>query len=77
MRSARGSKHVEPKSDDPRPDINISKISFGGVRGLIFTLVMVTIFLVGLVEARWFLMVSVPPGLIVAWILHWTARDRD
>jgi cytosine/uracil/thiamine/allantoin permease len=77
MGSARDSKHVESERDEPHPDINISKISFGGVAGLIFTLVMVMIFLVGLEEARWFLAVSIPLGLVVALILRWTARDRD
>ena len=40
------------------------------MRGLVFTLVMV-------VEARWFLIVSVPLALIVAVILGWTARVSD
>lgn len=62
---------------DPSPDINFSKVSVSGAAGLLVTLVILGIGLVGLPEARWFLVGSVPLGLIVAVILHYTARDRD
>jgi hypothetical protein len=41
------------------------------------TLVILAIGLIGLPEARWFLIASVPLGLLAALILHFTARDRD
>jgi hypothetical protein len=34
------------------------------------------VFLAAIPQARWFLAVSFPAGLIVALILRWTARDR-
>jgi len=67
-----------PRADaDPSPDINFSKVSVSGAAGLLVTLVMLAIGLIGLPEARWFLLVSVPFGLVVALILKFTARDRD
>jgi hypothetical protein len=54
---------------------NMSKISFGGPAGLIFTLGSVAVFFIGLPEIRWFLAVSLPVGLIVGLILRLTARD--
>ena len=67
-----------PQADDEAiPDANVSRISVGGgAAGLIFTLGMVAILLVGLPPTRWFLAASVPLGVVVALILRWTARDR-
>ena len=56
---------------------HVSKISVGGgAAGLIFTLGMVVILLVGLPPTRWFLAASLALGVAVALILRWTARDR-
>jgi hypothetical protein len=54
---------------------NMSKISFGGAGGLIFTIGSLAVFFIGLPEIRWFLAASLPVGLIVALILRLTARD--
>lgn len=54
---------------------NMSKISFGGAGGLIFTVGSLAIFFIGLPEIRWFLAVSLPVGLIIGLILRLTARD--
>jgi len=60
------------------PDANLSRINVSGnAAGLIFTLGVLAMFLAGLPQARWFLAVSLPAGLIVALVLRWTARDRD
>jgi len=67
-----------PQADDEvSPDSNLSKIAIGGgAAGLIVTLGMLAILLVGLPPTRWFLAASVPLGVVVALILRWTARDR-
>jgi hypothetical protein len=67
-----------PQTDDEAsPDQNLSKISVSGnTAGLIVTLGMLAILLVGLPPTRWFLAASVPLGVVVALILRWTARDR-
>ena len=63
--------------DEGIPDANVSKISVGGgAAGLIFTLGVVVILLVGLPPTRWFLGASLALGVVVALILKWTARDR-
>jgi hypothetical protein len=63
--------------DEAIPDAYVSKISVGGgAAGLIFTLGMVVILLVGLPPTRWYLAASVPLGMVVALILGWTARVR-
>jgi hypothetical protein len=64
-------------ANEPSPEWNISKISVGGgLAGLIVTVGLLTIFVVGAESARWFLAVSVLAGLVVALILRRTARDR-
>jgi hypothetical protein len=63
--------------NDPSPDINFSRVSVSGtVAGLLVTLVILGIGLAGLPPTRWFLVGSIPLGLIVALILIFTARDR-
>lgn len=58
------------------PGISLHKIPVkAGAMGLVFTLGIVAIALT-LPEARWFLAVSLPAGLLVAVILRRTARDR-
>ncbi|HJZ95223.1 MAG TPA: hypothetical protein VKE70_01875 [Candidatus Solibacter sp.] len=63
--------------NDPSPDINFSRVSVSGTAaGLLVTLVILGIGLAGLPPTRWLLVGSIPLGLIVALILHFTARDR-
>ncbi len=65
---------AEPRK--PRPEINVSKIVFGGgIAGLIFAATAFLIFLTGVPAARWLLAASVPAGLLVALILRLTSRD--
>ena len=47
------------------PGIRIHKIPVKGPAGLIFAIGVIVIFLMGLPEARWFLLVSLPAGLVV------------
>ena len=49
----------------------------GGVAGLLCALAVIVIGLIGLGVTRWFLAGSVALGLLIAWILRRTARDRD
>jgi hypothetical protein len=68
-------KYGEP--GEPSGNGNRSKFTIPGTgAGLLCTLLLSGIFLVGLPEARWFLAISVPLGLITALILRRTARDR-
>jgi len=64
-------------NDGRRPEINISRFTVGGgIAGLIVTVSIVSIGLLGLAPAKWFFGLSLVTGLIVALILRWTARDR-
>jgi hypothetical protein len=57
------------------PGISIHKIPVkAGAMGPVFTLGMVTIALT-LPEARWFLAISLPAGVVVGIILRFTSRD--
>ena len=68
-------KQSQPADESPEP--NISRISLGGgVAGLIVTVAVLGIFLVGLPPTRWFLGVSLVAGVAVALLLKFTARDR-
>jgi hypothetical protein len=58
------------------PGIRIDKIPVKGPVGLIFVLGSMAVFLLGLPEVRWFFVLSLPVGLLVALILRLTARDR-
>ncbi len=70
-------KRSQATDDDRRAEINLSKMSVGGgVAGLIVTVSIVGIALLGLPPTRWFLGVSLLTGVVVALILRWTARDR-
>ena len=57
------------------PGIRIDKIPIKGPAGLILTVGMLIIFLIGLPVARWFLALSVPLGVIIGVILRLTCRD--
>jgi len=62
--------------DEPvstHPGIRIDKIPVSGAMGLIFTLGSLVIFL-ALPAVRWFAILSLPVGLAVAAILHFTGR---
>ena len=61
----------EPVSS--HPGIRIDKIPVSGAMGLIFTLASLVIFL-ALPAVRWFAILSLPVGLAVAAILHFTGR---
>jgi hypothetical protein len=65
-------------SGESRAHINVSSFSVGGgVAGLLCALAVIVIGLIGLGVTRWFLAGSVALGLLIAWILRRTARDRD
>jgi hypothetical protein len=53
----------------------MSKISFSGAAGLIFTLGSMAIFFVGVPPVRWFLALSLPLGIVVGAVLHFAHRD--
>lgn len=57
------------------PGITMHKIPVKGSMGLVFTVAMVVIVLLSLPQARWFLAVSLPTGLIIALILRLTQRN--
>ncbi|MBZ5565943.1 MAG: hypothetical protein LAP13_26420 [Acidobacteriia bacterium] len=57
------------------PGITMHKIPIKGAAGLIFTIGMLIIFLIRLPEARWFLALSLPVGVIIAIVLRLTSRD--
>lgn len=67
---------MPPREDSPGPTRgpNMSKISFSGGAGLLFTLASMAIFFVALPEVRWFLAVSLPLGIAVGVILHFAHR---
>jgi hypothetical protein len=66
-----------PADPEVSPDSNIAKINVGGgAVGLLITIGLCWGVLLDLPEARWFLAVALPAGLIAALILHYTARDR-
>lgn len=57
------------------PGITMHKIPIKGAAGLIFTIGMLIVFLIRLPEARWFLALSLPVGVIIAIVLRLTSRD--
>jgi hypothetical protein len=68
---------MPPREDSPGPSWgpNMSKISFSGGAGLIFTLGSMAIFFVGVPPVRWFLALSLPLGIGVGLLLHFAHRD--
>jgi hypothetical protein len=57
-----------------RPEINISKIPVGGgAAGLMIALIVIA--LIGIPATRLFLLGSVVLGVIVAFVLRWTAHS--
>ena len=57
------------------PGITMHKIPVKGPAGLIFTVGVLIIFPISLPEARWFLALSVPLGVIIGAIMRLTSRD--
>ncbi len=66
---------MKPLPAKIHPGITMHKIPIKGPAGLIFTIGMLVIFLIRLPEARWFLALSLPVGVIIAIILRLTSRD--
>jgi hypothetical protein len=64
-------------ADDAHPCPNISKTPVGGnVAGLMITVCIVVIALVGIPASRWFLGASLALGAVVALVLRLTASHR-
>jgi hypothetical protein len=57
------------------PGITMHKIPVEGWAGLLFTVGVLAMVLVSLPEARWFLAISLPTGVIIGTILRLTSRD--
>jgi hypothetical protein len=58
------------------PGITMHKIPVGGDEmGLVFAIGVIAMILLALPEARWFLALSLPAGLIIGIILRLTSRD--
>ncbi len=68
---------VVPARDDERGGWgpNMSRISFSGAGGLIFTIGSMAIFFIGVPPVRWFFAVSLPLGIAVGLILHFAHHD--
>jgi len=57
------------------PGITMHKIPVEGPRGLVFTVGVLAMILLSLPEARWFLAISLPTGVVIGIILRLTSRD--
>ena len=57
------------------PGITMHKIPVKGPIGLVFTVGVLAMILLSLPEARWFLAVSLPTGVVIGIILRLTRRD--
>jgi len=57
------------------PGITMHKIPLKGPIGLAFTVGVLAIILLSPPEARWFLAISLPTGVVVGIILRLTRRD--
>jgi len=55
--------------------ITMHKIPVAGGAGLVFTIGVLVMILSSLPEARWFLALSLPTGVIIGIILRLTSRD--
>lgn len=58
----------------PHPGIRIDKIPAKGAVGLVFVLGVIAMTLVALPQARWFLALAIPAGVIVALVLYLMRR---
>ncbi|MGA2987834.1 MAG: hypothetical protein ABSG32_28960 [Terriglobia bacterium] len=57
------------------PGITMHKIPVEGAVGLVFTVGVLAMVLLSLPQARWFLALSLPAGLVIGIILRLTSRD--
>jgi NhaP-type Na+/H+ and K+/H+ antiporter len=57
------------------PGITMHKIPVEGAVGLVFTVGVLVTILLSLPQARWFLALSLPTGLVIGIILRLTSRD--
>jgi len=57
------------------PGITMHKIPVEGAAGLDFTVGVLAMVLLSLPQARWFLALSLPAGLVIGIILRLTSRD--
>ena len=57
------------------PGITMHKIPVKGTAGLLFTVGIIAIALISLPQARWFLAMSLPTGIVIGIILRLTSRD--
>jgi len=57
------------------PGITMHKIPVKGPAGLVFTVGIIAIALISLPQARWFLALSLPTGIVIGIILRLTSRD--
>jgi hypothetical protein len=61
---------------DPHPGIRIDKIPVSGWAGLLFAVGVMLLILLEVPLARWFLLATVPVGVITGIVLYFTRRDR-
>ena len=60
----------------PHPGISMHKLPVGGdIMGLVFTVGVLAMILVALPEARTFILLSLPTGLVIGLILRLMHRD--
>ena len=57
------------------PGITMHKIPVEGGPGLVFVIGIILMVLLSLPQARWFLALSVPTGMVIGIILRLTSRD--
>jgi hypothetical protein len=57
------------------PGITMHKIPVEGAAGLVFTVGVLAMVLLSLPQARWFLALSLPAGVVIGIILRLTNRD--
>jgi len=61
---------------DPHPGIRIDKIPAKGGVGLVFTIGVMAMILIALPQARWFLALAIPAGIVVGLAMHFLHRFR-
>jgi predicted branched-subunit amino acid permease len=65
------------RRDQAPPEIQIAKIPVTGGMGLVFTVGTIAIFCLALPEARWFVALAIPAGVVVAIALRsWRKRHH-
>ena len=57
------------------PGITMHKIPVKGAAGLLFTVGIIVVALISLPQARWFLAMSLPTGIVIGITLRLTSRD--